>query len=270
MIYNLSRSAIEDRGLRGRRIVSETDSTYTVRVLDMFELVVLKEDQSLTPCLVADGFWESWITSWLTRWVRPGMTFIDVGANCGYYTMLAEKLVGQHGAVVAYEPNPVYVELLRKTREINNADFSLREIALADKVGHVTLSVPGQLHGSASIVTSFKDTQWGESNAYDVRTTTLDNELQRIVFWNADVVKIDAEGAEQLVWNGGQNLFNADMSHSTLMLEYTPGAYSDDFLTQLLNWGYVFEVAFDGGEVPAVREQIEAATDWKMLIVRRK
>lgn len=114
MIYNLSRGAIEERGRRGRHIVSETDSTYTVRVLDMFDLVVLNDDQSLTPCLVNDGFWEAWISSWLTRWIRPGMTFIDVGANCGYYTMLAEKLVGQHGHVVAYEPNPVYVETLRR------------------------------------------------------------------------------------------------------------------------------------------------------------
>lgn len=270
MIYNLSRSAIEGRGLRGRRVVSETDSTYTVRVLDMFDLVILKDDESLTPCLVREGYWEAWITSWVTRWLRPGQTFIDVGANCGYYTMLAEKLVGRHGHVVAYEPSPVYAELLRKTREINGADFSLRNVALSDSVGHVTLSVPGNLHGSATITHSFKDTQWGESAAYDVRTTTLDNELQRIVFWNADVVKIDAEGAEELVWKGGQTLFNAEGSHSTIMLEWTPGAYSSEFLEALYDWGYVFSITFDGGEVPATREFIQSLTDWHMLVVRRK
>lgn len=270
MIYNLSRGAIEERGRRARQIVSETDSTYTVRVLDMFDLVVLKEDRSLTPCLVNDGFWEAWISSWLTRWIRPGMTFIDVGANCGYYTMLAEKLVGQHGAVVAYEPNPVYAELLRKTREINAADFSIREVALSDRVSKARLSVPGQLHGSASITRSFRDTEWGESAGYEVRTTTLDNELQRIVFWNADVVKIDAEGAEELVWNGGQNIFHADMSHSTLMLEYTPGAYSSKFLDDLFEWGYVFNIEFDGGETPATHEFINSLTDWTMLAIRRK
>lgn len=270
MIYNLSRASVEERGQRGKRVLSETDSTYTVRVLDMFDLIILKKDRSVGPHLLQDGFWESWITSWLTRWIRPGMTFIDVGANCGYYTLLAEHLVGRHGAVVAYEPNPVYAELLRKSREINSADFSVREVALSDSCGHVTLSVPGDLHGSASITRSFLGTEWGESSAYDVRTTTLDNELQRIVFWNADVVKIDAEGAEELVWRGGRTLFHADMSHSTIMLEWTPGAYSDEFLEQLFDWGYVFSITFDGGEEPATREFIQSLTDWHMLVIRRK
>lgn len=269
MIYNLSRGRVEESGRRGKRIVSETDSTYTARVLDMFDLSLLKNDQSLTPCLINDGFWEAWITSWLTRWVRPGMTFIDVGANCGYYTMLAEKLVGRHGCVVAYEPNPVYAELLRNTREINNASFYLREVALSDSVGQVTLSVPGDLHGSASIRTDFTDSQWGARN-YDVRTTTLDNELQRLVFWNADVIKIDAEGAEEMVWKGGQNLLRADMSHSTIMLEWTPDSYSDTFLDELFEWGYVFSITFDGGEEPATREFIHSLTDWHMLVIRRK
>lgn len=269
MIYNLSRSTIEERGLRARRTVSETDSTITVRVLDLFDLTLLKDDESLTPCLVSEGYWESWITSWLTRWVRPGMTFVDVGANCGYYTMLAEKLVGKRGHVVAYEPNPVYAELLRNTREINEADYSIREVALSDKPGHATLSVPGTLHGSASIVTDFTDSKY-EARNYEVRTTTLDNELQRLVFWNADVVKIDAEGAEELIWRGGDTIFHDDSSYSTLMIEWTPGAYSDEFLDELFEWGYVFSIAYDGGEVPATRNFIGSLKDWHMLVVRRK
>lgn len=269
----MSRGRVE--ALADGKILSQTDNTYTVSCFGgHFKLVVHKDDKSLTPCLIGEvgnvpGLWESWITSWFTRWVRPGMTFIDVGANCGYYTMLGELLVGRHGHVVAYEPNPVYVAMLRKTREINKADFSIREIALSDRVGHATLSVPGDLHGSASIRQDFTDSQWGGKNV-EVRTTTLDNELQRLVFWNADVVKIDAEAAEELVWNGGRNLFNADGSHSTIMLEWTPGSYSIDFLEELFAWGYVFGITFDGGEAPVTREYINSLTDWAMLVIRRK
>lgn len=269
MHYNLSRSRIEQRGMLGRAIVSETDSTYTVRVLDMFELVVLKDDKSLTPHMVNEGYWESWITSWVTRWVRPGMTILDVGANCGYYTMLFETLVGRHGRVVAYEPNPVYVECLKKTREINKAKFAIRPVALSDKVGTATLTVPGDFHGSASIRTDFAGTRY-EPRPYEVRTTTLEHELQRIVFWNHDVIKLDVEGAEQLVWNGGMRLWGEEGSHTTLVIEYTPKAYTEDFLTELFEWGYVFAIAHDGGEFPVSRSWIENQTDWVMLNVRRK
>lgn len=60
------------------------------------------------------------------------------------------------------------------------------------------------------------------------------------------------------------------MSHSTLMLEYTPGAYSSKFLDDLFEWGYVFNIEFDGGETPATHEFINSLTDWTMLAIRRK
>lgn len=263
----MSRAQIETRGWHGRRIINETDSTYTVRVLDSFNLTVLKADQSLTPCLVNDGFWEAWISSWLTHNLQPGMTFLDIGANCGYYTMLAERLVGEEGCVVAYEPNPVYTELLRATRESNDAKFLIREVALSDRAGRATLTVPGEFHGSASITTDFAGTSY-HPNPYNVRTTTLDNELQRIVFWDHDVIKIDAEGAEQLVWDGAREVRRH--SPSTLMLEYTPGAYTPRFLDELFEWGEVSAIDFGGGEYAVTREYIESQTDWLMLVIRRK
>ena len=253
MIYNQSRTSIKERGRIGKRVISETDSTTTVRVLDLFNIVCLKTDQAITPSLKFDGYLESAVTSWLTRWLRPGMTFVDIGANCGYYTMLAEKLVSPYGAVVAYEPNPVNAELLRATRAINHANFSVRQVALSDRCGTAILSVPGEY------VTN-----------YEVLKTTLDNECQRLVFWNHDVIKIAAGSAEQLIWNGGQTILTADSSMTTLLLEYDPHTYTNEFLNELFKWGNVSYIAFDGGEIPLTRESVDYLSVWNKLVIRRK
>lgn len=265
MKYNMTRDQVERLGLMGKEILSETESTRLVRVLNSFDMFVLKDDESLTPCLTEDGYWEPWITSWLTRWLRPGMTFLDIGANCGYYSLVADRLVGRHGCVVAYEPNPVYAELLKKTRNVNDANYKVRNIALSCHSGTDKLYVPGNLYGSASMGNNFEGY---ETRVYDVSVTSLDSEVQSLVFFRHDVVKIDAEGWEERIWNGGSRLWDSS-DHTTIMMEYTPGAYSDGFLDELYSWGAVSAIGFDGAEHPAPINWVRELTDWRMIVVRK-
>ena len=265
--YNMTRSEVELNGRSGRNTFEETESPRLVHVMDEFDLFVLKDDTSLTPCLTHDGFWEAWITSWITRWLRPGMTFLDIGANVGYYTMIADRLVGKYGSVVAYEANPVYAELLRNTRNRNNANFKLRNYAVADHLGEETLIVPDTLHGSASIVQKFED--FSNKTEYVVPATTLDHEVMNLIFFRHDIVKIDAEGAEEMIWAGGSRLWDS-LDHTTVMLEWTPNAYSDQFMNKLYDWGYVSTVGYDGGEYSVTKEWINSQSDWVMLIIRKR
>lgn len=265
--YNMGRDMIQETSRQAAQILSETPSTQRVRVLDSFDLHVMKDDISLTPHLRDEGFWEAWITSWLTKWLRPGMTFIDIGANCGYYTMLAETLVGRWGRVIAYEPNPDYAELLRATRRDNGAQFSIRQLALSDKPGPCLLTVPDNYHGSGSLMTDFE--QFEITKVHEVECSTLDIEARHMYLTNHDIIKIDAEGAEEKIFAGGQSILDSDQ-HTTLLMEYTPGAYSEHFLKYLYVWGEVTQVTDDGEEAPISIEQIVPQLDWIMLVVRRK
>ena len=264
---NMTRAQVEEQGHKGVQTIKETDSTRLVRVLNGFDLFVLKDDISLTPSLTEHGFWEAWITSWLTRWLRPGMTFLDIGANCGYYSFLADRLVGKYGNVVAYEPNPVYAELLRQSRNVNDAGFKVRTAALGDKVGSVNLTVPADSHGSASIVNDFSE--FDKTRVYEVPMTTLDSELLNITFFRHDIIKIDAEGAEEKIWNGGNRIWDCN-DHTTIMFEYTPGAYSEGFLDELYKWGSITAILYDGSEGPVSKGWINSLTDWQMLVVRKR
>lgn len=232
-----------------------------LRVLDDFSIWALKEDKSVTPSLLWHGHWESWITSWFTKNVRDGMFVVDVGANCGYYTMLFDRLVGEVGQVWAFECQPVYTELLEDTKHRNNANFILSHFAVSDDVGWVDLRVPGAYTGSASIVQHFE-----ESETIRVPTVSLDQSFHNII---PDLIKIDAEGAEELIWRGMKNLLNGPLA-PVVVLEYTPGQYTDEWTDELFEYGNVTKIGFTGEEEEVTAQDLRHAKDWVMIVVRRK
>jgi FkbM family methyltransferase len=127
-----------------------------------------------------------------------GGTFVDGGANIGFYSLLAARQVGQAGRVLAFEMMPDTAAILRRHVEANAAVcVSVLERALSDRSGDMVMATvePG-LHGQASIVADEK----GGRNHVGVATITLDNAtagLDRI-----DLMKLDLEGAEYLALRG--------------------------------------------------------------------
>ena len=66
-----------------------------------------------------EGIWEPYETSLLLQLLKPGHVFVDVGANIGYFSLLAASLVGETGAVFAFEPDPQNFTLLQASAEHN-------------------------------------------------------------------------------------------------------------------------------------------------------
>lgn len=235
--------------------------------LDSYNVWAKKSDVSVTPCLVTTGYWESWITAWFTSSVNSGDTVVDVGANCGYFTMLFEKLVGRTGKVIAYEASSSYAELLNKTKLENDANFEIINKALADVPGELTLIYPGDYTGSASVAHGF-DPKWGEENHETVEATTLDIEFEGKP--SPSIIKIDAESAEEMIWNGAQELLARDDA-PVIVLEYSPtGVYSDDFAERLLEYGSVTGIGYDGNEHPVDINFLRNLQDWYMIVIRKR
>lgn len=247
-------------------VVDTTNDALLLRCLNTFDVWALKKDVSVTPSLMYHGFWEAWITSWFTRNIEEGDFVVDVGANCGYFTMLFETLAGKDGRVVAYECNPALVGLLHMTKVTNDADFVVEPVALADKRGVLDLTYPGEYTGSASIVGAF-DPKWGEPHTMKVAAYTLDEEFEGMD--SPQLIKIDAEGAEELILRGGKELL-ARHDAPVIVLEYTPGSYSKEFDQWLFEYGYVTRIGFDGAEEPCSIAHLEGLTDWDMIVVRKK
>lgn len=262
----MKRELVEMRAHPWVREVTE-DAILVEGVLDSFNLWVPKHDKSVTPSILYNGFWESWITTWCYNNIESGWEILDIGANCGYYTMLFERLTGAFGQVYAYEANPFYTDLLEKTKEENSANFDIHNIALSDFPDEVELHIPGELMGSASIVTDWKNDDRYEDTFITAPGSTLDIESGIGNFWEPDFIKMDVEGAEELVWLGGINMLEGA---PIVMMEYTPGAYSNTFNDRLFEWGEVTRITEDGTEGSVDHAHLESLTDWDMLVIRKR
>jgi len=144
----------------------------------------------------------------------------DIGANTGLYSLFAAKTCHQ-GTVVAFEPYPPNLEVLRRDLARNNLDnIEIVESALSDLVGEIEFSQPAEDdigYGSSSIDAG------GNDKALTVPTTTGDTLVGDGEIPPPNVVKIDVEGAEPLVIDGMKDIL-ARPSCRTLYCEvHLPG-----------------------------------------------
>ncbi len=139
--------------------------------------------------------------------VPAGGVVWDVGANVGFYTLIAARLVGEAGRVVAFEPLPENQRAIRRNVALNDlANVELVAVALSDAEGEAEL----QLHGDPTWAkldthadTSFKRDS-AVAGSVRVSVTTLDAQLQRLPA--PALVKMDIEGAEVAALRGAGRL----------------------------------------------------------------
>jgi FkbM family methyltransferase len=136
----------------------------------------------------------------IRRHLRPGMTFIDAGANRGYFTLLAARLVRNTGRVISIEPAPENYKYLSRSIELNGyAHVRALPIALSDQDGSASLQILGRSteHTLAPLKPQYKDLP-----KVTVQTQTLDSVVAEQNLKRVDMVKIDVQEFELQVLRG--------------------------------------------------------------------
>lgn len=239
MIY-FDRGQVERIGLAGScQHPNPGQSWQAWRFLSSFWLYCEPGDEAFSPH-AATGFWESWITTWVSQQFDKHDLFIDVGANVGYYTLLAAK----HGIkTLSYEPNPTVCAYLRHSVVLNNEQARVKvfDVALSNTQGQTKLVIPDRHSGGAFITEA--------ADGVTVQTERLDE--QPIGGYKNVLVKIDAEGAEPKIWAGMAGLINSKAKVTTF-LEWDgsrwPGGWKEQFTMELFRQPQVTLLNFDGGE----------------------
>jgi len=194
-------------------------------ILTKYKIYVDTRDLGITPHLILDGFWETWLTQCLARIIKPGDVCVDVGANFGYYSVLMSALTGEKGQTIAIEPNPHVCKLLRSTANVHNGHFEVVEMALSNKTGRVALSIPDSYFGDASIIP--RPDRWSlQKKKTKVNTISFDELVLKLNLPKVDVIKIDVEGVEPLVFEGMQQTI-ANNPDLRIIVEYSPFLYTN-------------------------------------------
>jgi FkbM family methyltransferase len=142
--------------------------------------------------------------------LKPGQTFVDIGANYGYFTMLAARQIGASGRVVAFEANPNLQKMVKKSSERNG--FQRRvvstDVALSDsnqdKVTFYVSTDPSQM-GISTMHPWHGHIHAGNlpaGNTITVKTVRFDDCVKSSEVTAIDMMKLDAEGAELQVLRG--------------------------------------------------------------------
>jgi FkbM family methyltransferase len=213
------------------------------RVLGGPVLIVDPRDKHISSHLAQDGFWEAWITTFLARWLKPGMHCVDVGANYGYYTALFAERCSPSGRVVAVEPQPAVAASLRASVKANGwRHVTVEEVMIGDRSGKGRLWCADH----HSLNASFRK-DLGPPDAVPVdRDCVALGDL--VGDWpRLDLVKINAEGAERSIWDGAVELLQA--RRSAVVLEYRVDRYEDpgEFITAIRSlYPHVRAITFEG------------------------
>jgi FkbM family methyltransferase len=164
-------------------------------------------DAITTYVLLEQEAWFEKELALLRRWLRPGMTALDIGANVGVYSLPIARLVAPDGRVFAYEPASEPRQMLERSRSLGEFhNLTIEASALTDRRGSARL---------ARAASSELSTLAGAGEGEEVELTTLDAEDDKGMWGSPDFVKIDAEGEESRIIAGGVNFF---ARHSPLVM----------------------------------------------------
>jgi FkbM family methyltransferase len=153
------------------------------------------------------------------RCLAAGKIFVDIGANCGYWSAYTLSLVGQSGEVHAFEPVPQYFSFVRRLAEFNPGyQVIANQVACGAQPGAFTMAVVAPRAenfdnydtniGSSSLATGFLDHVQELTENITVEVIAFDNYARerKIDLDRVGLIKIDVEGFEAEVFDGMQGV----------------------------------------------------------------
>jgi FkbM family methyltransferase len=195
-----------------------------------------------------DKVYEPQVTDLIVRSLKPGDTAIDVGANAGYHTLIMAQAVGPKGVVHAFEPNPSLVAMLMESVRLNGFQdrihINQKAVSTSTESEVPFLLIGGHNTGASSFMSvraersSLND---ASQTATTVSTVSLDEYALSCGIQSCAFIKIDVEGAEHLVLQGGADMIER-VRPRVIMVETRVGEQAHSLLTSC---NYTVREVFD-------------------------
>ena len=202
---NLIIDAFRPVYFRGKaRLLNTVSPNSGIRRTRVFGSVFELDLEDLIQRNIYLGVFEPDETRLIKKHLRPGMTFVDVGANVGYYTALgARQVAGSGGRVIAFEPSRYAFEKLQSMVLANKLEHvTAVHAGLSDTAGQSKLYLGDGLHNHTPTMVAHAG-----ATATEISIVSLDEEAERLGIERIDLMKIDVEGHEPKVLAGATRLF---------------------------------------------------------------
>ena len=199
---------------------------------------------ALDRSIIAFGSYDMELHLFLDRTVGSGMTCMDIGANIGEVTLHLAKKVAPNGRVYAFEPvAPLYTRLKKNVIK-NGLDgvVSLHQTAISNQTGWAVMSYADETKENQGMGSLVNLENQVTKLSQETSTITLDDFVKEHDIKNIDLMKIDIQGAEGHLLEGGQDLFNR--LSPDLLIEISPtdlscaGLNSRGLCRMIENYGY--------------------------------
>jgi FkbM family methyltransferase len=185
-------------------------------------------------------------TNMFSSIVRPNDVCLDIGGNIGYFSMLMAARA-TNGHVHVFEPIPINAAMINANKELNGfINVTINNTAVGDENGHVAFSVSND-----SAYSSIKATgRVAEARNISVPILRIDDYLTQKNLTRVDIIKVDVEGAENMVIDGAKGLLTSKNNKPRLVLlelfdeNLKPfGSSVAAIVEKMRSWGYVPHVA---------------------------
>lgn len=183
------------------------------------QLKVYSTDIGVGLPLLLKGTYEPKETQLFLDSIHNGNIIFDIGANIGYYTVLASKKAGQRGKVFAFEPDRQNLSLLKENLSINDCkNVTIIDKALTDQ--NTKLAFHEEPYNKGESAISYEKSG---KYSYTVEGISLDTFISQEKISHIDVIKMDIEGAEIGVLKGAKTFFTK-IKGAKLFIEYNPSS----------------------------------------------
>ncbi len=205
-------------------------------------------NENIDSAIYYAGCFEPYVTRAIENLCREGMTVLDIGANVGCHTLRLAKLVGPSGKVIAFEPAPGALSKLRRNVELNDfRNIVIEPLALSNENREnqeVTLSCSWPISSAGIDASRLHPLHHGYMTRVTVDFVTLDHYVESQGITTIDLIKLDVDGYELRVIQGGANTLRA--CKPIILMELQPwglaeiGDNAEDLVSLLLELGYKF------------------------------
>jgi len=190
------------------RIKYRLTGSPTIENIKLFfgEKMQIKFPEQVSEMLSVHHFYEISLTTMILSYLKPGMTFVDIGAHYGYFTLLAFHVLKGNGMIYSFEPTKsTYEVLIKNTQEKKN--IQAKNLAAWSHDTELELLDYGDIFAGCNSFTKprNKTITINDGKRFKINAAALDNFFKNNF---PDFVKIDAESAELEILKGMNKIIN--------------------------------------------------------------